>query len=70
MDVQDPEIPYVSNTTAEFVASKDQVKDLLGKQVYSSVRWEQSIHKMIESGSGYFYRDRSWKNSVRLYEKD
>ena len=27
-----------TNTTAEFVASKDQVKDLLGKQVYSSVR--------------------------------
>ena len=54
VDVQDPEIPYVSNTTAEFVASKDQVKDLLGKQVYSSVRWEQSIHKMIEAGADTF----------------
>lgn len=70
VEVHDPKIPYVSNTTAEFVTSKDQVKDLLGKQVYSSVRWEQSIHKNDRSGSRYFYRDRSWKNSVRIYEKD
>ena len=54
VEVHDPEIPYVSNTTAEFVTSKDQVKDLLGKQVYSSVRWEQSIEKMIEAGADTF----------------
>ena len=27
---------------------------LLRKQVYSSVRWEQSIHKMIEAGADTF----------------
>lgn len=54
VDVQDPEVPYVSNTTAEFVEKKDEVKDLLGKQVYSSVRWEQSIEKMIEAGADTF----------------
>nr|WP_288231433.1 ACP S-malonyltransferase [uncultured Anaerostipes sp.] len=54
VEVHDPQIPYVSNTTAEFVTSGDQVKDLLGKQVYSSVRWEQSIEKMIQAGADTF----------------
>lgn len=54
VEVHDPQTPYISNTTAEFVTSKDQVKDLLGKQVYSSVRWEQSIEKMIEAGADTF----------------
>ena len=54
VEVKDPEIPYVSNTTAEFVTSKDDVKELLGRQVYSSVRWEQSIEKMIADGADTF----------------
>ena len=54
VEVHDPSIPYVSNTTAEFITSKDEVKELLGKQVYSSVRWEQSIEKMIEDGADTF----------------
>lgn len=54
VEVCDPEVPYVSNTTAEFVTSKDDVKELLGKQVYSSVRWEQSIEKMIQDGADTF----------------
>ena len=54
VEVKDPEIPYVSNTTAEFVTSKDEVKELLGRQVYSSVRWEQSIEKMIADGADTF----------------
>lgn len=54
VEVKDPSVPYVSNTTAEIVSEADVVKDLLGKQVYSSVRWEQSIEKMIEDGADTF----------------
>lgn len=54
VEVKDPTIPYVSNTTADFVTSKDDVKELLGRQVYSSVRWEQSIEKMIADGADTF----------------
>lgn len=54
IEVKDPAIPYVSNTIADFVTQKEQVKDLLGRQVYSSVRWQQSIEKMIEDGVDTF----------------
>ena len=54
VEVDDPTVPYVSNTTAEFITSKDQVKELLGRQVYSSVCWEQSIEKMIADGADTF----------------
>lgn len=54
IEINDPEVPYISNTTAEVVTSKDSVKELLGRQVYSSVRWEQSIEKMIADGADTF----------------
>ena len=51
VEVNDPKVPYVSNTTAEFITNKDEVKKLLGRQVYSSVCWEQSIEKKIADGA-------------------
>ena len=54
VEVNDPKVPYVSNTTAEFITNKDEVKKLLGRQVYSSVCWEQSIEKMITDGADTF----------------
>ncbi len=54
VEVCNPKVPYVSNTTAEFVTSKDDVKELLGRQVYSSVCWEQSIERMIADGADTF----------------
>lgn len=54
IEINDPEVPYISNTIAEVVTSKDNVKELLGRQVYSSVRWEQSIEKMIADGADTF----------------
>ena len=54
VEVDDPTVPYVSNTTAELITSKDEVKELLGRQVYSSVCWEQSIEKMIADGADTF----------------
>ena len=54
VEVNDPKVPYVSNTTAEFITNKDEVKKLLGRQVYSSVCWEQSIDKMIADGADTF----------------
>ena len=54
IEINDPKVPYISNTTAEVVTSKDDVKELLGRQVYSSVRWEQSIEKMIADGADTF----------------
>ena len=41
-------VPYVANLTADHVYSNADIKPLLVKQVSSSVRWTQSVEKMIE----------------------
>ena len=40
-------ITYVTNVTAEYVTDSSEIRELLTRQVYSPVRWEQSIRKMI-----------------------
>lgn len=47
-------IPYVTNVTAEPVIDIRKTKELLEKQVASSVRWEQSIRRMLAEGVDTF----------------
>lgn len=47
-------IPYVTNVTAEYVTGTKDVKDLLQRQVSSSVRWQQSVERMILDGVDQF----------------
>ena len=47
-------IPYVTNVTAQYVTDIKETKDLLAKQISSSVRWQQSIEKMLEEGVDTF----------------
>ena len=47
-------IPYVTNVTAEYVTHPEEVKQLLVKQVSSSVRWQQCVEKMIADGVDTF----------------
>ena len=44
----------MTNVTAEYIQNEEEIKGLLGQQVSSSVRWEQSIRKMIEEGVDTF----------------
>lgn len=46
--VNDFKIPTYTNLTASKVESKDDVKDILTKQVVNPVRWEEIIRKMYE----------------------
>ncbi len=48
--VKEMQIPYLANVTGDYVTDVAQVKDLLAKQVASSVRWQQSVEKMIAEG--------------------
>lgn len=48
------QIPYIANVTADYVTEKAQVKELLQKQVSSSVRWQQTIERMIADGVDTF----------------
>ncbi len=44
------ETQLISNVHADYVKDTKEVKDLLYRQVMSSVLWEQSIRKMLEAG--------------------
>lgn len=52
--VHEPKIPYVANVNAQYVTSAEPVKELLIKQVSSSVRWQQSVEAMIADGVDTF----------------
>ena len=54
VEIKDIAIPYIANVTAEYVTDKNDVKELLKKQVYSSVRWQQSLELMIKDGVDEF----------------
>lgn len=47
-------IPYVANVSAAYVDDGAQVKPLLVRQMYSAVRWEQSICAMQAAGVELF----------------
>ena len=48
------QVPYVTNVTAEPVDDISETKELLMEQVSSSVRWEQSMERMIAEGVDTF----------------
>ncbi len=54
VEIHDIEIPYITNVTADYVTDKDTVKGLLKDQISSSVRWQQSVERMIADGVEVF----------------
>lgn len=52
--IHDLEIPYVTNVTAEYVTDINETKGLLVQQVSSSVKWIQSVERMIAEGVDTF----------------
>lgn len=50
----DPSIKIISNVTADFVNSKEDIRDLLTKQVKSSVRLSETIERMLSNGVDTF----------------
>jgi [acyl-carrier-protein] S-malonyltransferase len=51
---KDPIIPVVANTSALPLTSAKDIRGELIKQLYSSVRWQQSVEYMIAAGVGTF----------------
>lgn len=47
-------MPYVTNVNAKEVSDINETKELLAKQVSSSVRWQQSMENMLENGVDTF----------------
>lgn len=49
-----PAIPYAANVTAEYVTGDLEIRDLLARQISSSVRWQQCVERMIADGVEVF----------------
>ena len=54
MEFTSLKIPYITNVTAEKVTDSREIKELLAKQVYSPVRWMQSMATLLAEGVDTF----------------
>jgi len=50
LQLNSPAIPVVCNVDAEVVSSADRARDALIRQVTGSVKWEQSVRRLISKG--------------------
>ena len=53
-EIKSLQIPYVANVTAQYVTEAAPVKELLTRQVSSSVKWQQSVETMLADGVDTF----------------
>lgn len=53
-DMREPEVLVVSNVDAKAHKDPNEIKEILVKQVYSSVLWEDSISSLIDAGFDRF----------------
>lgn len=73
VQIQEYQIPYLSNVIADYVTEPSAVKDLLKLQVSSPVRWQQSVEKMIADGVDEFVEigpGRTLSGFMRKINKD
>ncbi|MBD5452929.1 MAG: ACP S-malonyltransferase [Lachnospiraceae bacterium] len=54
VEIHEIQIPYIANVTADYVKKTEDVKPLLEKQVSSSVKWQQTIERMLADGVDTF----------------
>lgn len=54
VEIKKPQISFVSNVTAGEVREPEEIRRLLGRQVCSPVRWQQSVEYMIREGIDTF----------------
>lgn len=52
--INDMNIPVITNLTGDLVESKEDIKDILTKQVMNPVKWEQSVRRLIDLGVDTF----------------
>ncbi|MDY3918528.1 MAG: ACP S-malonyltransferase [Candidatus Limivivens sp.] len=50
VEIHEIRTPYLTNVTGDYVADTGQIRQLLAKQVSSSVLWQQSVERMIADG--------------------
>ena len=54
LTIEKPQIPYVANVDASYITEQADIMSRLVSQVSHSVRWQQSVEKMVENGVDTF----------------
>ena len=54
VNICEPKIGYLSNVTADYVTDPEKIRSLLPLQVCHSVRWQQTIERLIADGYDEF----------------
>jgi [acyl-carrier-protein] S-malonyltransferase len=55
VELNDPQIPLITNVTAQYVLKAGEIRDNLARQVASRVLWLDSVKAMISNGGNVFY---------------
>ncbi len=54
IEVHKPRIPYLCNVEADYVTDASRIKELLARQVSSTVRWRETMERMLADGVDTF----------------
>ncbi|MFT5154707.1 MAG: [acyl-carrier-protein] S-malonyltransferase, partial [Planctomycetota bacterium] len=54
VEIRAPKVPVVTNVTARPVEGPDEIREMLARQVCSSVRWEDSMRYLLAEGATSF----------------
>jgi [acyl-carrier-protein] S-malonyltransferase len=52
--IRDPDVPIAENVTGELVTDAARLRELLGRQVVSPVRWETGVRNLATAGADRF----------------
>ncbi|NLY30327.1 MAG: ACP S-malonyltransferase [Firmicutes bacterium] len=52
--LRDPQVPVIANATADYVQEAAEIRKVLVKQLYSPVRWEETVQRLISHGVDTF----------------
>ncbi|HUV38226.1 MAG TPA: malonyl CoA-acyl carrier protein transacylase, partial [Planctomycetota bacterium] len=55
VEISRPQVPVISNVTADYVSHPDQIRDLLVRQLTHPVKWCPSMQKLAADGVNRFY---------------
>jgi [acyl-carrier-protein] S-malonyltransferase len=54
IDLRDPQFPIAENVTGELVTDAGRLRELVGRQVVSPVRWETCVRSLAAAGASTF----------------
>ena len=73
IEVHKPRIPYLCNVEADYVTDASRIKELLARQVSSTVRWRETMERMLADGVDTFVEigpGRTLAGSLRKMSRD